>query len=125
MTKPDFTTLNSGNIVAFLQDIFERPWRRRIPGRTGNDGRTHVAGVPQSLKKMDSPRSSSCPHCCTMWATSPANLACSAWKIPKTGFMKMRGAEILQDFFPTLVTDCVRHHVAAKRYLCATPTVLF
>lgn len=30
------------------------------------------------------------------------------------------GAEVLERFFPTLVIDCVRHHVAAKRYLCAT-----
>ena len=30
------------------------------------------------------------------------------------------GAEVLAAFFPEVVTDCVRHHVAAKRYLCAT-----
>ena len=30
------------------------------------------------------------------------------------------GAEVLKDFFPKLVTDCVQYHVAAKRYLCAT-----
>jgi phosphonate degradation associated HDIG domain protein len=30
------------------------------------------------------------------------------------------GAEILEQFFPSIVTDCVRHHVAAKRYICAT-----
>lgn len=30
------------------------------------------------------------------------------------------GARVLEAFFPTIVTDCVRHHVAAKRYLCAT-----
>lgn len=30
------------------------------------------------------------------------------------------GAEVLGTFFPTVVTDCVRYHVAAKRYLCAT-----
>lgn len=30
------------------------------------------------------------------------------------------GARVLERFFPTLVTDCVRYHVAAKRYLCAT-----
>ena len=29
------------------------------------------------------------------------------------------GAAVLEQFFPTLVTDCVRYHVAAKRYLCA------
>lgn len=30
------------------------------------------------------------------------------------------GAQVLEAFFPSIVTDCVRHHVAAKRYLCAT-----
>lgn len=30
------------------------------------------------------------------------------------------GAEVLERFFPSVITDCVRHHVAAKRYLCAT-----
>ncbi|MGB3280949.1 MAG: HD domain-containing protein [Pseudorhodobacter sp.] len=35
------------------------------------------------------------------------------------------GAEVLADYFPTLVTDCVRYHVAAKRYLCATRPAYF
>ena len=30
------------------------------------------------------------------------------------------GAQVLARFFPPVVVDCVRHHVAAKRYLCAT-----
>jgi phosphonate degradation associated HDIG domain protein len=30
------------------------------------------------------------------------------------------GARILERFFPQAVVDCVRYHVAAKRYLCAT-----
>lgn len=30
------------------------------------------------------------------------------------------GAKILEEFFPKIVTDCVRYHVDAKRYLCAT-----
>lgn len=30
------------------------------------------------------------------------------------------GAKLLERFFPPLITDCVRFHVAAKRYLCAT-----
>lgn len=29
------------------------------------------------------------------------------------------GARILSPWFPPVVVDCVRHHVAAKRYLCA------
>ncbi|MDJ0614533.1 MAG: HD domain-containing protein [Rhizobiaceae bacterium] len=35
------------------------------------------------------------------------------------------GAEALAEFFPTIVTDCVRYHVAAKRYLCATKPEYF
>ena len=30
------------------------------------------------------------------------------------------GAQVLEQFFPPVVTDCCRYHVAAKRYLCAT-----
>ncbi len=30
------------------------------------------------------------------------------------------GGMVLERFFPTVITDCVRFHVAAKRYLCAT-----
>ncbi len=30
------------------------------------------------------------------------------------------GARVLEPFFPPMVTECVRLHVAAKRYLCAT-----
>ncbi len=30
------------------------------------------------------------------------------------------GAEVLQKYFHLLGTDCVRYHVDAKRYLCAT-----
>lgn len=35
------------------------------------------------------------------------------------------GAEVLERFFPSVVTDCCRFHVAAKRYLCATKPAYF
>ena len=35
------------------------------------------------------------------------------------------GAEVLEEFFPSVITDCVRYHVAAKRYLCATKPEYF
>ncbi|MEM7635927.1 MAG: HD domain-containing protein [Pseudomonadota bacterium] len=34
-------------------------------------------------------------------------------------FHEEAGASVLAGFFPSVVTDCVRYHVAAKRYLCA------
>ena len=30
------------------------------------------------------------------------------------------GASVLEGFFPQVIVDCVRYHVDAKRYLCAT-----
>lgn len=35
------------------------------------------------------------------------------------------GAEALERFFPKVITDCCRYHVAAKRYLCATRSDYF
>jgi phosphonate degradation associated HDIG domain protein len=35
------------------------------------------------------------------------------------------GAQVLAPFFPPVVTECVRLHVAAKRYLCATDPSYF
>jgi phosphonate degradation associated HDIG domain protein len=35
------------------------------------------------------------------------------------------GAEVLAPFFPPVVVECVRLHVAAKRYLCATDPTYF
>ena len=35
-------------------------------------------------------------------------------------FHEEEGARLLERFFPPVITDCIRYHVAAKRYLCAT-----
>lgn len=35
------------------------------------------------------------------------------------------GARVLGPYFPATVTDCIRYHVAAKRYLCATDPAYF
>ncbi len=35
------------------------------------------------------------------------------------------GAAVLERFFPSVITDCCRYHVAAKRYLCATKPEYF
>lgn len=40
-------------------------------------------------------------------------------------FHEEAGAKVLEAFFPSIVTDCVRFHVAAKRYLCATKPEYF
>lgn len=34
-------------------------------------------------------------------------------------YHEISGADLLEGLFPAAVVDCVRHHVGAKRYLCA------
>ena len=43
----------------------------------------------------------------------------------KDKYHEIAGAEILQEYFPGLISDCARYHVAAKRYLCATQPEYF
>lgn len=40
-------------------------------------------------------------------------------------FHEEAGAKVLAGFFPPAVVECVRLHVAAKRYLCATDPTYF
>lgn len=40
-------------------------------------------------------------------------------------FHETAGAAVLAPFFPAEITDCVLHHVAAKRYLCAVDATYF
>jgi len=35
------------------------------------------------------------------------------------------GAKVLEHFFPAVITECVRLHVAANRYLCATDATYY
>lgn len=40
-------------------------------------------------------------------------------------FHEEAGAEVLAEFFPSVIINCVRYHVAAKRYLCAAKPEYF
>lgn len=119
MTKPDFTTLNSGNIVAFLQDIFERRGGEEYLGEPVTMAEHMLQGATIAEKNGQSEIIivSALLHDVGHFTSE---FGMFSMEDTKDRFHEDAGAEILQDFFPTLVTDCVRHHVAAKRYLCAT-----
>ena len=119
MSKPDFTTLTKDNIVAFLADIFERRGGEEYLGEpvtmaehmlqgatiAEQNGQDEVIIVAALLHDIG--------HFTSEFGT---------FQIDDTQdrLHEEAGAEVLADFFPSLVTDCVRYHVAAKRYLCAT-----
>ena len=119
MSKPDFLNLTSANIVAFLEDIFERRGgeeylgepvtmaQHMLQGATSaeQNGQNEVIIVAALLHDIG--------HFTSEFGTFRMNDT-------QDRFHEEAGADLLQDFFPSLVTDCVRYHVAAKRYLCAT-----
>ncbi len=119
MTKPDFTTLNSGNIVAFLQDIFERRGGEEYLGEPVTMAQHMLQGatIAQRNGQPEIIIVSALLHDVGHFTSE---FGMFSMEDTKDRFHEDAGAEILQDFFPTLVTDCVRYHVAAKRYLCAT-----
>jgi len=119
MTHRDFDPLTSENIVSFLGDIFDRRGGEEYLGEPVTmaqhmlQGATMAeeAGQPEVI--IVSALLHDIGHFTSEFGT---------FKMDDTEdrFHEEAGAQVLEAFFPTLVTDCVRYHVAAKRYLCAT-----
>lgn len=118
MSKPDSTELTPDNIVAFLADIFERRGAEEYLGEPVTIAEHMLQGAHAAEQQGES---------------ETINVAALLHDIghftSEFGTFSMddtedrhhedAGAEVLERFFPAIVTNCVRHHVAAKRYLCA------
>ena len=117
MSAPE--TFSADTIVAFLADIFERRGAEEYLGepvtiaehmlqaatlaeRGGQDEAIIVAALLHDIGHFTS------------------EFGTFSMEDTEDRFHEEAGAEVLGRFFPSVVTDCVRHHVAAKRYLCAT-----
>lgn len=122
MTNP--SNLSHDTIVAFLADIFERRGSEEYLGepvtmaehmlqgahfaeQAGEDEATIVAALLHDIGHFTS------------------EFGTFSMEDTSDKFHEEAGAKVLERFFPTLVTDCVRYHVAAKRYLCATKPEYF
>lgn len=124
MSKPDFATLNQGNIVAFLEDIFERRGGEEYLGEpvTMAEHMLQGATIAEQNGQPEIIIVSALLHDVGHFTSE---FGMFSMDDTEDRFHEDAGAEILQNFFPTLVTDCVRYHVAAKRYLCATRPTYF
>lgn len=118
MANPDFPTLAPQNIVAFIGDIFERcgdeeylgepvTMAEHMQGATiaEQNGQDEVIIVGALLHDIG-------------YFTS--EFGTFSMEDTEDRYHEEAGAEVLSQFFPSVITDCVRYHVAAKRYLCAT-----
>ena len=118
MNTLDFSTLKKNNIVAFLEDIFTRRGGEEYLGepvtmaehmlqgatlaeQNGEDELIIVAALLHDIGHFTS------------------EFGSFSMDDTKDKYHEDAGARVLENFFPPLVVDCVRHHVAAKRYLCA------
>ncbi|MEM9499917.1 MAG: HD domain-containing protein [Pseudomonadota bacterium] len=119
MTKPDFDTLNAGNIVAFLNDIFERRGGEEYLGEPVTMAEHMLQGATIAEQNgLDE-------EIIVGALLHDVGHFTSEFGMFTMGDTEDRlheeaGAEVLKRFFPSVITDCVRYHVAAKRYLCAT-----
>ena len=119
MSKPDFTILSPDNIVAFLADIFERRGGEEYLGEP-------VTMAEHMLQGAHFAESAGEPEIIIVAALLhdighfTSEFGTFSMDDVEDRHHEEAGAAVLERFFPTLVTDCVRCHVAAKRYLCAT-----
>lgn len=119
MTRPDPKALTRDTIVAFLADIFERRGGEEYLGEPVTMAEHMLQGAHLAEQQGESEI-----------IIVAALLHDIGHFTSEFGMFSMddtqdkhheeAGARVLERFFPRLVVDCVRYHVAAKRYICAT-----
>jgi predicted HD phosphohydrolase len=117
--KPDFSKLDDRNIVAFLGDIFARCGAEEYLGEpvTMAEHMLQGAVLAEAAGASDEIVAAALLHDIGHFTHEfPSNAA----DLGIDSVHEDAGAAVLEPFFPPVVTDCVRHHVAAKRYLCGT-----
>ena len=124
MSTPDFTTLNRDNIVAFLGDIFDRRGGEEYLGEPVTMAQHMLQGATLAEQGgldeeiIVGALLHDIGHFTSEFGTyHPSDT--------EDHHHEDAGAEVLSPFFPSVITDCVKYHVAAKRYLCATKPEYF
>lgn len=119
MTKPDPETLTHDTIVAFLADIFERRGGEEYLGEPVTMAEHMLQGAFLAEQRGE-------PEIIIVAALLhdighfTSEFGTFSMNDTHDKHHEEAGAEVLERFFPSLVVDCVRYHVAAKRYICAT-----
>ena len=115
----DFTKLTSRNIADFIGDIFEKYGGQEYLGEavTIAEHMLQTATTAQQAGFSEKLIVGALLHDVGHFT---GDLGAFDMADKKDRLHEDAGAEFLADLFPLDVTDIVRHHVSAKRYLCAT-----
>ena len=119
MTKPDFSTLDRTNIVAFIGDIFERCGDEEYLGEPVTMEQHMLQGATIA-EKNGLPEDIIVGALLHDIGHFTSEFGTFSMDDTEDRFHDEAGAAVLSRFFPSVIVDCVRYHVAAKRYLCAT-----
>jgi len=117
MGTPDFSTLSRENIVDFIADIFARRGAEEYLGEdvSISEHMYQTAQLAEEAGASEELIVAALLHDIGHFTNEfPDNAA----ELGIDSHHDRAGAAVLAPFFPSLVTDCVRHHVSAKRYLC-------
>ncbi|OED47729.1 (R)-1-hydroxy-2-trimethylaminoethylphosphonate oxygenase [Leisingera sp. S232] len=124
MSKPDFSKLTQDNIVAFIGDIFDRRGDEEYLGEpvTMTEHMLQGATIAEQNNQPEEIIVGALLHDIGHFTSEFGTFSMDD---TQDRFHEEAGAEVLEQFFPSVITDCVRYHVAAKRYLCATKPEYF
>lgn len=119
MVQSDHADLSRDTIVGFLADIFERRGGEEYLGEpvTMAEHMLQGATLAEQAGMDDAIIVAALLHDIGHFTSEFGTFSMDD---TDDRFHEQAGAALLERFFPSTVTDCVRYHVAAKRYLCAT-----
>jgi [1-hydroxy-2-(trimethylamino)ethyl]phosphonate dioxygenase len=116
MTRPN---LDRSTIVDFIADIFERRGAESYLGEavTMSEHMLQGAMLAEREGASDELVAAALLHDIGHYTSEFGAMSLGD---ERDNYHEEAGAHVLEPFFPPVITECVRLHVPAKRYLCAT-----
>ncbi len=122
--KHSVTDLNATNIVDFIGSIFEKRGDEEYLGEPVTMGQHMLQGATMAEKSRE-PDEIIIGTLLHDIGHFTSEFGTFSMEDTEDRYHEDAGAAVLEQFFPKVITDCCRHHVAAKRYLCATDPKYF
>ncbi len=116
--------IDRSNIVAFIADIFERRGAESYLGEAVTMSEHMLQGATLAEKESASEELVAAALLHDIGHYTSEFGAMSLGDV-RDNYHEEAGAHVLAPFFPAVITECVRLHVPAKRYLCATDAAYY
>ena len=122
--KENIKNLTSKNIVEFIGSIFDRRGDEEYLGEPVTMGQHMLQGatLAEEAGQPDQIIVAALLHDIGHFTSEFGTFT---MEDTEDRFHEDAGAQVLEKFFPKVISDCCRFHVAAKRYLCATDPEYF